>query len=146
METTAALTMATVLSTITEVFTSAVGWVGTVAETVAGNPLLLIGVVIGFIGTGIGLFSLGAEAREHSARPAPYPFVSTLTKKEVSLYDFYFHHSPDLRYGISPLLPLPSAPPRAQRLFWRSRLRQNHLCGLSDKMGPARKRDYPLLP
>lgn len=51
------LTMATVLSTITEVFTAAVGWVGTVAETVAGNPLLLIGVVIGFIGTGIGLFS-----------------------------------------------------------------------------------------
>ncbi len=53
----AGLTMATVLSTITEVFTAAVGWVGTVAETVAGNPLLLIGVVIGFIGTGIGLFS-----------------------------------------------------------------------------------------
>ena len=52
-----ALTMAAVLSTITEVFTAAVGWVGTVAETVAGNPLLLIGVVIGFIGTGIGLFS-----------------------------------------------------------------------------------------
>ena len=57
METTAALTMATVLSTITEVFTAAIGWVGTVTETVAGNPLLLIGVVIGFIGTGIGLFS-----------------------------------------------------------------------------------------
>lgn len=52
-----ALTMATVLSTITEVFTAAVGWVGTVADTVASNPLLLIGVVIGFIGTGIGLFS-----------------------------------------------------------------------------------------
>ena len=58
MDTTAAsLTMATVLSTITEVFTAAVGCVGTVAETVSGNPLLLIGVVIGFIGTGIGLFS-----------------------------------------------------------------------------------------
>lgn len=53
----AALTMATVLSTITEVFTSAVGWVGTVSETVVNNPLLLVGVVIGFIGTGIGLFS-----------------------------------------------------------------------------------------
>ena len=53
----AALTIGTVLSTITEVFTAAVGWVGTVAETVASNPLLLIGVVIGFIGTGIGLFS-----------------------------------------------------------------------------------------
>lgn len=52
-----ALTMATVLSTITEVFTAAVGWVGTVSETVVNNPLLLVGVVIGFIGTGIGLFS-----------------------------------------------------------------------------------------
>ena len=51
------LTMASVLGSITEVFTAAVGWVGTVAETVAGNPLLLVGVVIGFIGTGIGLFS-----------------------------------------------------------------------------------------
>lgn len=53
----AALTMASVLSTITEVFTAAVGWVGTVSETVVNNPLLLVGVVIGFIGTGIGLFS-----------------------------------------------------------------------------------------
>lgn len=51
------LTMVTVLSTITEVFTAAVGWVGTVSETVVNNPLLLVGVVIGFIGTGIGLFS-----------------------------------------------------------------------------------------
>ena len=50
-------TLANMLSTITQVFTAAVGWVGTVAETVAGNPLLLVGVVIGFIGTGIGLFS-----------------------------------------------------------------------------------------
>lgn len=54
---TAALTMATLLSTITDVFTAAIGWVGTVAETVASNPLLLVGVVIGFIGLGISLFS-----------------------------------------------------------------------------------------
>lgn len=53
----ATLTMATLLSTITEIFTAAVGWVGTVSSTITGNPLLLIGVVIGFIGTGIGLFS-----------------------------------------------------------------------------------------
>ena len=53
----AAMTMATLISIITEVFTAAVGWVGTVATTVAGNPLLLIGVVIGFIGIGVGLFS-----------------------------------------------------------------------------------------
>ena len=49
--------MATVLSSITEVFTAAVGWVGTVAETVADEPLLLIGVVVSFVGLGIGLFS-----------------------------------------------------------------------------------------
>lgn len=57
MEEPTAMTMATLLSTITEVFTSAIGWVGTVAETVASNPLLLVGVVISFIGLGIGLFS-----------------------------------------------------------------------------------------
>ena len=52
----AAMTMATLLSTITEVFTASIGWVGTVAETVASNPLLLVGVVLGFIGVGITLF------------------------------------------------------------------------------------------
>ena len=57
MEGAATLTMATLLSTITEVFTAAVGWVGTVAETVARNPLLLVGIVMGFIGIGITLFS-----------------------------------------------------------------------------------------
>ncbi len=57
MEESTAMTMATLLGTITEVFTSAIGWVGTVAETVASNPLLLVGVVISFIGLGIGLFS-----------------------------------------------------------------------------------------
>lgn len=50
------LTMATVLSTITEVFTASLGWMGTIAETVASNPLLLIGVVISFIGIGVSLF------------------------------------------------------------------------------------------
>ena len=53
----AAMTMATLLSTITEVFTASIGWVGTVAETVASNPLLLVGVVLGFIGVGLTLFS-----------------------------------------------------------------------------------------
>lgn len=53
----AAMTMATLLSTITEVFTASIGWVGTIAETVASNPLLLVGVVLGFIGVGITLFS-----------------------------------------------------------------------------------------
>ena len=48
--------MGTLLTTIGEVFTAAVGWVGTVADTIAGNPILLVGVVMGFIGVGVGLF------------------------------------------------------------------------------------------
>ena len=51
------MTMATVLSSITEVFTAAVCWVGTVPETVADEPQLLIGVLVSFVGLGIGLFS-----------------------------------------------------------------------------------------
>ena len=50
------LTMASVLSTITEVFTAAVGWVGTVADTITSTPLLMVGCVLGFIGVGVGLF------------------------------------------------------------------------------------------
>lgn len=53
----ATMTMASLLSTITDVFTAAVGWVGTVGSTVANTPLLLVGVVIGFIGVGVGLFA-----------------------------------------------------------------------------------------
>lgn len=56
-ETAAGMTMAVLLSTITDVFTAAVGWVGTVADVVANNPLFLVGIVLGFIGVGIGLFS-----------------------------------------------------------------------------------------
>ena len=48
--------MADLLSQITTVFSSAMGWMSTVASTVADTPLLLIGVVIGFIGVGVGLF------------------------------------------------------------------------------------------
>lgn len=49
-------TMTAMLSTITEVFTAAVGWVGTVATTISDTPLLLVGCVLGFIGVGVGLF------------------------------------------------------------------------------------------
>ena len=50
------MTMENLLTTITRVFTAAVGWVGTVASTIAGEPLLLVGCVLGFIGIGVGLF------------------------------------------------------------------------------------------
>lgn len=52
-----AMTMATLLSTITEVFTAAVGWMSSVAEVVVSNPLFLIPIVFTFIGIGITLFS-----------------------------------------------------------------------------------------
>ena len=51
------MTMASLLSIITEVFTAAVGWVGSVAEIVVANPLFLIPIVFTFIGIGITLFS-----------------------------------------------------------------------------------------
>ena len=34
--------MAEIISSITSVFTAAIGWVGTVASTIAGQPILLI--------------------------------------------------------------------------------------------------------
>ena len=49
-------TMTSIISAITEIFTGGVSWLGTVSDTVTGNPLLLFGVLIGFIGVGIGLF------------------------------------------------------------------------------------------
>ena len=56
MEETTAMTITSLISTITEIFTAAIGWVGTVAETVGDQPLLLFGFVLGFIGVGVGLF------------------------------------------------------------------------------------------
>lgn len=49
-------TLTNMLSTITQVFTAAVGWVGTVATTISDTPLLLVGCVLGFIGVGVSLF------------------------------------------------------------------------------------------
>lgn len=75
----AAMTMATLLSTITEVFTASIGWVGTVAETVASNPLLLalcwaLSVLVSpcsAVSSGCSFTLWGEGARKHSARPSP---------------------------------------------------------------------------
>ena len=48
--------MTDLLNSIGEVFTAAIGWVGTVADTITGEPLLLIGCVMGFIFVGVRLF------------------------------------------------------------------------------------------
>lgn len=50
------ITMTAIISAISEIFTGAIGWVGTVSDTVASNPLLLFGVLLSFVGLGIGLF------------------------------------------------------------------------------------------
>ena len=48
--------MADIITAITSVFTAAVGWVGTVADTVAAEPMLLLFAVVPLVGLGVGLF------------------------------------------------------------------------------------------
>ncbi|MCI5704537.1 MAG: hypothetical protein MR272_04880 [Pseudoflavonifractor sp.] len=50
--------MTELLSAVTSVFTSAVGWVSTVATTITGTPvLLLFCVAVPLCGLGVGMFS-----------------------------------------------------------------------------------------
>lgn len=48
--------MADIISSVSTIFTAAIGWVGTVAQTVTNTPILLIFAVIGLVGLGVGLF------------------------------------------------------------------------------------------
>ena len=57
--------MDALLTAVGSVFTSAIGWVGTVASTIAGQPILLIScVAIPLCGLGVGMFKrlLSAKA------------------------------------------------------------------------------------
>lgn len=57
--------MADLISSISTVFTAAIGWVGTVASTIAGEPILLLScVAIPLCGLGVGMFKrlLSAKA------------------------------------------------------------------------------------
>lgn len=45
-----------IIEAINKIFTGAMEWAQTVGTTIVGNPLLLFGVVIGFVGLGVGLF------------------------------------------------------------------------------------------
>lgn len=56
--------MAEMISAISTVFTSAIGWVGTVASTIAGQPILLLAVVgVPLCGLAVGLFKRLLSAR-----------------------------------------------------------------------------------
>lgn len=60
----ATVTVATLMTSVGSVFTAALGWVGTVGTTVAGNPILLLGVVgVPLCGLGVGLFKRLLSAR-----------------------------------------------------------------------------------
>ena len=48
--------MEAILTSVTTIFTSAIGWVGTVATTITSTPLLLVFCVIPLVGLGVGLF------------------------------------------------------------------------------------------
>ena len=63
-ETAAAVTVSSLLTSIGSVFTAAIGWVGTVASTIADQPILLIScVAIPLCGLGVGMFKRLLSAR-----------------------------------------------------------------------------------
>ena len=56
--------MADLITAISTVFTAAIGWVGTVAGTIADQPILLLSCVgIPLCGLGVGLFKRLLSAR-----------------------------------------------------------------------------------
>lgn len=57
--------MTELIASVTTVFTAAIGWVGTVASTISGQPILLMScVAIPLCGLGVGMFKrlLSAKA------------------------------------------------------------------------------------
>lgn len=48
--------MEAILTAVSNVFTSAISWVGTVANTVTSQPILLVFAIIPLVGLGVGLF------------------------------------------------------------------------------------------
>lgn len=50
-----AVTLSTILTSITSVVTSAITWVGNFITVITSNPLLLLFVIVCFVGLGVGL-------------------------------------------------------------------------------------------
>ena len=64
MTETPAVTIATLLTSVGSVFTKVIGWVGDVASTIAGEPILLLACVgIPLCGLGFGMFKRLLSAR-----------------------------------------------------------------------------------
>lgn len=45
-----------IITNVTSVFTAAIGWAGTVGETVVGTPILMVFASVPLVGLGVGLF------------------------------------------------------------------------------------------
>lgn len=52
---TTAVTISTLLGHVTSFVTEAIDWVGSFAELITGNPLLLMFTIVAFVGLGVGL-------------------------------------------------------------------------------------------
>lgn len=46
-----------ILTQVTAIVTASVGWIGQFVDSITDNPILLMFVIFGFIGTGVGLIS-----------------------------------------------------------------------------------------
>lgn len=51
------MAIADILPLITTIVTEATEWIGQFVQSITSNPLLLMFVIFGFIGTGVGLIS-----------------------------------------------------------------------------------------
>ena len=57
--------MEALITAVTSVFTAAIGWVGTVASTITGQPvLLLFCVAVPLCGLGVGMFGRLIHSRD----------------------------------------------------------------------------------
>lgn len=50
------VTIASLMTSVGDIFSAALGWVGTVATTITSNPILLLFCVLPLVGLGVGLF------------------------------------------------------------------------------------------
>lgn len=48
--------MSAVLDSVSTIFSSAIGWAGTVASTISSTPIMLVFCVVPLVGLGIGIF------------------------------------------------------------------------------------------
>lgn len=50
------MTLAEILTSVGDIFTEAISWVGEVATTITSQPILLLFCVLPLVGLGVGLF------------------------------------------------------------------------------------------